>query len=392
VTKLGLRQPDHGTARAIDEGVRVAQKLGYPVIVRPSYVLGGRAMEICHDEASLMDYMGRALDATPDIAGRPVLIDQYLTPAIELDVDALSDGDAVLIGGVLEHIEEAGVHSGDAAMALPPHSVPPPLVAEIERQTVLLAKELGVVGLMNVQFALKGGEVYILEVNPRASRTVPFLSKANGLPLAKIAAKLMAGKKLEQLGITEVPRTKMVAIKESVFPFVKFPNADTILGPEMKSTGEVMGIDTRFDRAFAKASLAAGSALPEKGTVFISVADSDKPLMKDLARRLVASGFTILATKGTAAFLERHGVPVRSVNKVLEGRPHIVDAIVNGEVDLVFNTTVGKAAIRDSFSIRRQALLSSVPYFTTAAAAAAATGAIEALKAGDLVPLALQDF
>jgi carbamoyl-phosphate synthase large subunit len=392
VSKLGLLQPANGTARSVEQGVKVAADLGYPVIVRPSYVLGGRAMEVCQDESSLMDYLQRALNATPDIAGRPVLIDQYLTPAIELDVDALSDGKDVVIGGVLEHIEEAGVHSGDAAMAIPPHSVPQATIAEIERQTVLLAKELGVIGLMNVQFALKGGEVYILEVNPRASRTVPFLSKFNNLPLAKIAARLMAGRTLAELGIRAIPRSKRTAIKESVFPFVKFPNADTILGPEMKSTGEVMGIDSRFERAFAKASLAAGMALPEKGTVFISVADADKPMMTELARRLVQSGFDILATKGTAAFLERHGVPVRSVNKVLEGRPHIVDALVNGEVHLVFNTTIGKAAIRDSFSIRRQALLSSVPYFTTAAAAAAATGAIEALKAGDLVPSALQDF
>ncbi|MCC7386850.1 MAG: carbamoyl-phosphate synthase large subunit [Deltaproteobacteria bacterium] len=393
VERLGLVQPANGMARSVDEAVKAARALGYPVILRPSYVLGGRGMEVCHDEASIIAYMSHALDVTPDIAARPVLVDQYLAQAIELDVDAIRDAtDRVIIGGVLEHIEEAGIHSGDSAMAIPPYSLSPEVVREVERQARLLAQELDVVGLMNVQFAVKGDRIYILEVNPRASRTVPFLSKATGVALAKVAAKVMAGRTLESLGLTTDPKPVSVAVKESVFPFVKFPSADSILGPEMKSTGEVMGLDDKFELAFAKASMAAGMTLPEKGTVFISVADEDKPLMAKLGRRLVAQGFDLLATGGTAAFLSREGVPVRVVKKVLEGRPHIVDAIVNGEVQLVFNTTVGKAAIRDSFSIRRQALTSNVPYFTTSTAAAAATGAIEALRAGELVPRALQDY
>ncbi len=392
VGKLGLLQPANGTARGVQEGLRIAREIGFPVILRPSYVLGGRAMEVCHDEAAVLAYMQRALEVTPDIDSRPVLIDQYLSAATELDVDAICDGEDVIIGGILEHIEEAGVHSGDSGMATPPHSVPPDVIRNVEEQTALMARELGVVGLMNVQFALKGDDIYVLEVNPRASRTVPFLSKSSGVPLAKVAAKVMAGKSLKAQGITENPQPRGVAVKESVFPFVKFPNTDTLLGPEMKSTGEVMGIDNRFDFAFAKATVAAGMALPESGTVFISVIDRDKPHMKELARRLGAMGFEILATGGTAAYLGRHGIRVRQVNKVLEGRPHIVDALVNGEVALVFNTTVNKSAIRDSFSIRRQALMSNIPYFTTAAAADAAVGAIEAMKAGELVPCALQDF
>jgi carbamoyl-phosphate synthase large subunit len=349
-------------------------------------------MEVCYDEPSLVDYMTRAVTVTPDIQTRPVLIDEYLSQAVEIDVDAVTDGVDVIIGGVLEHIEEAGVHSGDSAMATPPHSVSPATVAAIEAETRALARELGVVGLMNVQYAIQGGEVYILEVNPRASRTVPFLSKAHGLPLAKVAAKVMAGRTLKDLGITENPRSRHVAVKESVFPFVKFPHADPILGPEMKSTGEVMGIDRRFDLAFAKACLGAGVILPESGRVFISVSDQDKPQMVSIAQRLVKVGFELIATGGTAAYLEERGLPVRWIKKVYEGRPHIVDAIVNGEVALVFNTTVGKQAIKDSFSIRRQALMSRVPYFTTASAAAAVVGAIEALGTGELEPGALQDY
>ncbi len=392
VQKLGLLQPPNGLARSSEEAVKIARDIGYPVLLRPSYVLGGRAMEVCHEERSLVDYMTRALAATPDIETRPVLIDQYLAQAIELDVDAVTDGQDVIIGGVLEHIEEAGVHSGDSSMAMPPHSVPRELIDEVERQTQKLARELKVVGLMNVQFAIRGQDIYVLEVNPRASRTVPFISKATGVPLAKIAAKLMAGKTLSALGLTENPRPKVVAVKESVFPFVKFPNADTLLGPEMKSTGEVMGMDARFDLAFAKAILAAGMELPTTGCVFISVTDQDKPAMVSVARRLAELDFTIMATEGTAAFLAGEGVSVQRVNKVREGRPHVVDAIVNKEVDLVFNTTVGKEAIRDSFSLRRQALLANIPYFTTAAAAVAATGAIDALRAGELMPGSLQDY
>jgi carbamoyl-phosphate synthase large subunit len=392
VQKLGLKQPRNGIARSIEEAARKAQDIGYPVMLRPSYVLGGRAMEVCYDEPSLVDYMERAVTVTPDIRSRPVLIDEYLSQAVEVDVDAVTDGTDVIIGGVLEHIEEAGVHSGDSAMATPPHSIPPSTVEAIEEETRALAKELGVVGLMNVQFAVLHGEIYILEVNPRASRTVPFLSKAHGLPLAKVAAKVMAGRTLNDLGITESPRSRNVAVKESVFPFVKFPNADPILGPEMKSTGEVMGIDRRFDLAFAKACLGAGVILPDQGKVFISVSDQDKPAMVGIAQRLVKMGFELIATGGTARYLEERGLPVQWIKKVYEGRPHIVDAIVNGEVSLVFNTTVGKQAIKDSFSIRRQSLMSRVPYFTTASAAAAVVGAIEALATGELEPGALQDY
>ena len=392
VTKLGLLQPDNGTVRTVEEGVRLAMRIGFPVILRPSYVLGGRAMEVCNDEKAVTSYMVRALEVTPDIDARPVLVDQYLSAAIELDVDALSDGEDVIIAGVLEHIEEAGVHSGDSGMATPPHSLGASIIAEVERQTVLLAKELGVVGLMNIQFAIRGEEIYVIEVNPRASRTIPFLSKATGVPFAKVAARVMAGKSLKEIGLTYNPKPNGVSVKESVFPFVKFPNTDTILGPEMKSTGEVMGIDRTFETAFAKATIAAGMALPTSGTVFVSVTDEDKPQMVDLTRRLIAQGFDIIATGGTAAFLAASGIAVNTVNKVTEGRPHIVDALVNGDVALVFNTTVGQQAIRDSFSIRRRALLTGTPYFTTAAAAAAAVGAIEATAAGELTPVALQDF
>jgi carbamoyl-phosphate synthase large subunit len=391
VTKMGLKQPENGVSRSLEEAVAVARRIGYPIMLRPSYVLGGRAMEVCHDESSVRDYMRRALDATPDISSRPVLIDQYLSQATELDVDALCDGTDVVIGGVLEHIEEAGVHSGDSGMALPPHSVSRAIIDRIEAETKAMAFELGVVGLMNVQFAVKGDDIYVIEVNPRASRTVPFISKATGVPLARIAARVMAGQSLKELGFLKMPPNHYVAVKESVFPFVKFPNADTILGPEMKSTGEVMGLDEKFDFAFAKACIAGGMALPETGKVFISVADSDKPAVVGLARRLTDCGFQILATSGTAKYIEDAGVQVERINKVAEGRPHIADALVNGEVALVFNTTVGKQSIIDSFSIRRQALMSRVPYFTTVAAASAAVGAVEALKTGDLIPLALQD-
>jgi carbamoyl-phosphate synthase large subunit len=392
VSKLGLAQPANGTVRTVEEGVELARRIGFPVILRPSYVLGGRAMEVCHTEQAVMDYMARALEVTPDIDARPVLVDQYLSSAIELDVDAISDGTDVVIGGVLEHIEEAGVHSGDSGMATPPHSLKPETVREVERQTRMMARELGVVGLMNVQFAIKDGEIFIIEVNPRASRTVPFLSKATGVPLAKVAARVMAGKTLKELGLTTDPKPRGVSVKESVFPFVKFPNTDTILGPEMKSTGEVMGIDSRFETAFAKASIAAGMELPQSGTVFISVTDEDKPKFVAIARRLVGLGFDVVATAGTAEHLSAAGVPVRRVNKVAEGRPHVVDSLVNGEICLMFNTTKGQSAVKDSFSIRRRALMANIPYFTTAAAAAAATGAIEALIGGELVPVALQDF
>lgn len=392
VTKLGLKQPANATVRSLEEGVTQANAIGYPVILRPSYVLGGRAMEICYNEHSVRSYMVNALEVTPDIESRPVLIDGYLGSAIELDVDAICDGTDVIIGGVLEHIEEAGVHSGDSGMATPPHSISDEMVAEVSRQTKLMALELGVVGLMNVQFALKGSDLFILEVNPRASRTVPFLSKSTGVPLAKVAAKVMAGKTLKELGLTDDPKPRGVAVKESVFPFVKFPNTDTILGPEMKSTGEVMGVDSEFDKAFAKATMAGGMELPTTGTIFISVTDEDKPQCAEIARRLTELGLRIMATKGTATYFEERGIEVTRVNKVAEGRPHVVDSIVNGEIALVFNTTFGNQAVKDSFSIRRRTLLADIPYFTTAAAAVAATGAIEAMIKGELNPIALQDF
>ena len=392
VTKLGLKQPANGLARSEDEAAKIATDVGYPVLLRPSYVLGGRAMEVCGNEPALREYMKRALAATPDIETRPVLVDQYLQEAIELDVDAVSDGNHVVVGGVLEHIERAGVHSGDSAMAMPPHSVSEAVLERVYEQTKAIAKEIGVVGLMNVQYAVRNEEVYIIEVNPRASRTIPFISKVTGVPLAQVAARVMAGQTLAALGVTEKPAERFVAVKESVFPFAKFQNADTILGPEMKSTGEVMGVDTQFDRAFAKASIGAGTKLPSEGKVFVSVADSDKSRIGDVAKRLASMGYALVATSGTAKHLEEQGLNVEMVKKVREGSPNVVEAIDAGEIAIVMNTTLGEEAIRDSFSIRRQALLGGVPYFTTAAAASAVADALEALREAPLGVAALQDF
>jgi carbamoyl-phosphate synthase large subunit len=321
----------------------------------------------------------------------PVLIDSYLQDAIEVDVDALSDGRTVFVAGIMEHIEEAGIHSGDSACSLPPYSLPEPVVAGIERQTEALARGLDVVGLMNVQFAVKGEEIYILEVNPRASRTVPFVAKATGRPIAKIAARVMGGERLADL-VTPTSRGRHVAVKEAVFPFARFPGVDIILGPEMKSTGEVMGIDGDFGRAFAKSQLGAGVKLPEAGVVFISVKDRDKPAMVDCGRRLLDMGFELWATGGTASFLEGQGIRVRRVNKVLEGRPHIVDAMKSGSVQLIFNTTEGAQAIADSFSLRQTALLGNIPYYTTVAGARAAVAALAALKGGPLEVAPLQSY
>ncbi|MGE5545492.1 MAG: carbamoyl-phosphate synthase large subunit [Solirubrobacterales bacterium] len=386
--ELGLKQPPNGTARSFEEAVKVAEQIGYPVVIRPSFVLGGRAMQIVYDHEALERYMREAVVVSGD---DPVLIDYYLKDAIEVDVDALADGKDVYVAGIMQHIEEAGIHSGDSACSLPPYSLDAATQAELERQTVLLAKALDVVGLMNVQYAVQDGTIYILEVNPRASRTVPFVAKATGVPIAKIAARVMAGESLASFGIVKQPMTH-VAVKEAVFPFARFPGVDIILGPEMKSTGEVMGLDRDFARAFAKSQLAAGTVLPTEGTVFISVREGDKPAMVEVGRALLAMGFKLIATSGTAATLKAHGIEVASVNKVLEGRPHCVDAMMNGQVQLVVNTTEGSQAVKDSFSIRRTALQHNIPHYTTVAGARAAVEAIEALRCGKLDVAPLQSY
>lgn len=386
--QLKLKQPENGIARSEDEARKVVARIGYPVVIRPSYVLGGRAMEIVRSNAQLERYMTEAVKVS---GSSPVLIDSYLSDAIEVDVDCLADAETQFVAGVMEHIEEAGIHSGDSACTLPPYSLAPEIIADIKQQTEALARALKVVGLMNVQYAVKDGVVYILEVNPRASRTVPFVAKAIGQPLAKIASRVMAGEKLASFNLHE-NKVDHIAVKEAVFPFARFPGVDIILGPEMKSTGEVMGIDHDFGTAFAKAQLAAGTILPATGSVFISVRDGDKPGLVDSARRLVAMGFVIVATTGTARFFEEHGIAVKRVNKVMEGRPHIVDAMKNGDIQLVFNTSEGSASIRDSFDLRRTALMNKIPYFTTTAGARAAVRAIEALRAGSLAVTPLQAY
>ncbi|MFI5295287.1 MAG: carbamoyl-phosphate synthase large subunit [Thermodesulfovibrionales bacterium] len=387
--KLDLRQPESGTAMSVEDAVAAAGRIGYPVMVRPSYVLGGRAMEIVYDEDSIRNYMERAVKASPD---HPILVDKYLSDAVEVDVDAVSDGEAVIVGGVMEHIEEAGIHSGDSACSLPPYSLSPEIVEEIKRQTKALAKELEVVGLMNVQFAVKKNDIYILEVNPRGSRTVPFVSKATGVPLAKIAAKVMAGKTLKELGLTAEKCVKHIAVKEAVFPFDKFPGVDTILGPEMKSTGEVMGIDEDFGRAFAKSQIAVNNRIPLSGKIVISIRDEDKPGICDIVRRLYEAGFSVIATRGTAAFLDNKGIPVEVINKVAEGRPHIVDLIKNKEIVFVINTVSGAQAQKDSLSIRRSALQYGVPYTTTVAGARAVIYAIESLKKKKINIKSIQEY
>ncbi|MBT6095787.1 MAG: carbamoyl-phosphate synthase large subunit [Rhodospirillaceae bacterium] len=386
---LKLRQPANGLARSEDEALAVAGRIGYPLVIRPSYVLGGRAMEIVHDETALLRYMGTAVQVSGD---SPVLLDSYLQDAIEVDVDAIADGDEVFVAGIMQHIEEAGIHSGDSACSLPPYSLPADIVAELERQSVALAEALEVIGLMNVQFAVKEGDIYILEVNPRASRTVPFVAKATGIPVAKIAARVMAGEKLRDFDLKSKAKRSHMAVKEAVFPFARFPGVDTILGPEMKSTGEVMGLDEDFPRAFAKSQLGAGNKLPLNGTVFISVKDRDKSAAATVARRLVDLGFKLMATGGTQKFLSEQGLEVARVNKVLEGRPHCEDAVVNGDVCLVINTTEGAQAIADSFSIRRSAVTNNVPHYTTMTAAFAAADGIEALKSATLEVAPLQAY
>ncbi len=389
LNKLNLRQPASGTARSISEAVRIAAEVSYPVMVRPSYVLGGRAMRIVYDEAGLMHYMATAVKASPE---HPVLVDKYLEDAIEIDVDAISDGHRVIVAGIMEHIEEAGVHSGDSACSLPPYTLDTTVVDQIRQQTVALALELGVIGLMNVQFAVRDGDIYVLEVNPRGSRTVPFVSKAIGVPLAKLAMKVMIGRTLEQLGFTAAPTPVHISVKEAVFPFTKFAGVDVLLGPEMKSTGEVMGIDTDFGWAFAKSQMAAGVSLPRGGTALISVKDQDKPAALDVARILRQLGFRIEATRGTAAYLNEHGVNSDMVNKVTEGRPHLVDHIKNGEISLVINTVWGQASQADSASIRREALQRGVPYCTTMPGARAAAMAVDAMLKKGLTIKSLQEY
>ncbi|MFZ2447749.1 MAG: carbamoyl-phosphate synthase large subunit [Syntrophobacteraceae bacterium] len=387
--KLGLRQPDNATAFTIEEAVEAAETIGYPVVVRPSYVLGGRAMEIVYDRERLIHFMGSAVHVSP---GHPILIDKFLEDAIELDVDAISDGNITVLGGIMEHIEQAGIHSGDSACVLPPISVSKEIQEEIKRQTKLLASELGVVGLMNIQYALQNGRVFILEVNPRASRTVPFVSKAIGRPLAKLATKVMLGKTLAELGFDKEIEPKHISVKEAVFPFSRFPNVDTLLGPEMKSTGEVMGIGHNFGIAFAKAQAAAGYDLPKGGTVFISVHDGDKQKVLDVARRYIDLGFHLIATSGTANFLKNNGIAADLVFKLKEGRPHVVDKIKSGEIQLVVNTTLGKKTTSDSYDIRRTTLMYNIPYATTTAGAMAIAEAVGALQEGDWDVKTLQEY
>jgi carbamoyl-phosphate synthase large subunit len=400
--EIGLQQPVNATARSAEEALRAAHQVGYPVVIRPSYVLGGRAMEIVRDDEQLHRYVRDAVQVSGD---SPVLIDQYLSRATEVDVDAIADGETVFVAGIMEHIEEAGVHSGDSACSLPPFSLAPATVDELRRQTVEMARALKVRGLMNVQFAIEDAQgeaprIYVLEVNPRASRTIPFVSKTIGQPVAKIAAKVMAGEPLASFALTENPYDH-IAVKEAVFPFARFPGVDTVLGPEMRSTGEVMGLDwvregegllPAFARAFAKSQLAGGTKLPGTGAVFVSVKDSDKPHILEPVRRMLHLGFTVLATSGTASYLRSEGLDVTPVKKVLEGRPHIVDAMKNGEVQMVFNTTEGRQSLEDSFSLRRTALMMKIPYFTTTSGAHAAAQAIAAMAEGQLEVRALQSY
>jgi carbamoyl-phosphate synthase large subunit len=394
---LKLRQPENGIANSPGQAKATAERMGYPVVIRPSYVLGGRGMEIVHDSHQLDRYITRLagdLNRPSELVvsdKRPLLIDRYLTDAIEVDVDCLADGKDTFIAGIMEHIEEAGIHSGDSACALPPHSLDAKTIAELERQTRALALALKVGGLMNVQYAIKNGDIFVLEVNPRASRTVPFVAKVVGIPVAKIAARVMAGEKLASFDL-KPPSIPHVGVKEAVFPFARFPGVDTVLGPEMKSTGEVMGIDTTFETAFAKSQLGGGTRLPKAGTVFVSVRDVDKARIVDTLRLLTTLGFKIIATSGTQRYLNEQGLAATKINKVLEGRPHIVDAIKNGDVQLVFNTTEGATALADSRSLRAAALLHKVPYYTTLSGAVAAAQGIKAFLGGDLEVRALQSY
>ena len=389
IRQLGIKQPDNGMARSLEEAKKVAEGIGYPVLVRPSYVLGGRAMMIVYDAASLETYMREAIDVSPE---RPILVDRYLEGAQEFDVDAVADGEDVVIGGIMQHIEHAGVHSGDSACSLPPYEISPEHLQQLREHTRDMARALKVIGLMNVQYAIHQGTVYVLEVNPRASRTVPFVSKAIGRPLAKIAARVMAGKSLKEQNFTEEVVPRHISVKEAVLPFIKFPGADSLLGPEMKSTGEVMGVGTEFGTAFLKAQMGAGSMLPAEGQIFISVNDRDKEAVLPLARRLQKAGFALMATQGTRDFLQRHGIETEMVRKVHEGRPHVEDAIRSHMVKLVINSPLDENSQYDDFVVRRAAIMNNIPYTTTLAGARAATAGIEALQRGDTGVRALQDY
>jgi len=389
LNKLHILQPPNGSATSLEEALRVADKIGYPVMVRPSFVLGGRAMEIVYDEMDLKHYIRDAVEVS---LGRPVLIDRFLEHATEIDVDAISDGDVTIVGGIMEHIEEAGVHSGDSACVLPPISLEKEIIERIMAHTKAISKELHVIGLMNIQFAVRDGQVYVLEVNPRASRTIPFVSKATGIPLAKLATKVIMGASLKELGLTEEVVPEHISVKESVLPFARFEGVDTLLGPEMKSTGEVMGIDRSFGLAFAKSQLGAGQRLPLSGTVFLSVRDEDKMELLKTALIFFDMGFNIVATKGTAKFLLSHGIKVKKVRKVREGRPNVIDMMKNGEIDLVINTTSDKRAIEESFSLRRTALLLDIPYSTTISGAYATALAIKEMRSNSLQVKTLQEY
>ncbi len=390
VEKLDLKQPEARTVRSLDQAKLAAEQLGYPLLVRPSYVLGGLGMKIVYEEAELESVFERAQSEAPD---NPVLIDRFLNQAVEVDVDCISDGETAVIGGIMEHIEEAGVHSGDSAFVTPPYHLSEAVLRVIREQTIALAKELGIVGLMNVQFAVQDQkDVYILEVNPRASRTIPFIAKAIGVPLAGYAARCMLGETLGDLGFTQEVIPKAFSAKESVFPFSKFAEVDTILGPEMRSTGEVMGIDPDFNLAYLKAEIGASNEPPTEGTVFVSVKGADKWATVPIAKKLAALGFDLVATRGTAEYLGQNGLEVRMINKVKEGQPHIVDAVINGEIDMVINTTIGAEAIRDSRSIRRAAVNESIPYYTQLSAARAAADAMTEVARTKPSVKSLQDY
>jgi len=387
--KLNLQQPANGTARTLEEALAIAERVGYPVVVRPSYVLGGRAMRIVYNEKGIKEFMTSAIIVSSE---HPVLIDKFLKDAIEVDVDAISDGDTTIIGGIMEHIEEAGIHSGDSACVLPPHSLSKEMIEEIKVASKAMAEELKVIGLMNVQFAVKDNELYILEVNPRASRTIPFVSKATGVPLAKLATKVMMGMKLADLGLTTEVEVSHWAVKEAVFPFDRFANVDTLLSPEMKSTGEVMGIDSSVGIAFAKSQLAAGHKLPVKGNVLISVRDADKAAILPLAKRLLSLGFSIMATSGTAAFLSEHNVDCSMVNKISQGRPHILDKVQDNQIQWIINTSLGSRTTEDSYSIRRSALDYHLPYTTTASGGLSMVRALETAREKEIQVKAIQEY
>jgi len=387
---LGLQQAPGATARSFEEASGIAQAIGYPVLVRPSYVLGGRAMQIVYDESDLRAYMREAVRVSPE---HPILVDKFLEDALEIDVDAIADGERVVVGGVMEHVEKAGIHSGDSACALPPYTLGDDQIEQIKTQTRALATELGVLGLLNIQFAIKSDAVFVLEVNPRASRTVPFVSKAIGVPLAKLATKVMLGARLVDLGFAAERTLGHIAIKEAVFPFVKFPGVDVVLGPEMKSTGEVMGIDRDFRKAYVKAQLSAASPLPTTGRVFVSVRNRDKRATVPIAKRLAEMGFTLVATSGTAKLLALQGMQVEQIHKVADGyRPNIIDLMKRGDIALLFNTAEDGRARRDSSVIRRTAVTQNIPYYTTVDGAQAAVGGIEALLKGAIEVHSLQEY